>query len=302
MTQYNGLVHDLDEQLYHSLPGVSSTGAKKLLQSPAHYQNYINGDHETKPAWDIGSAVHTKVLGVGADIAIYPDGTSHETHTMLDDDGNEVVHKTVLSKTGALGTNASKDFERVSRAAGLIPIKRVQANVINRMAESMLGNDTIRALMSNGNPEVSMFGTDPQTGVDERGRVDWLGRRMVDVKTHAGEATESGFARAVFKFGYDVQFGWYEHLHELITGERLPWLFAVVESQAPYLSNVFVLGEDEQKMGRDKARLARERYAECRESGRWPGYTNKGGGPIGILRAPQFAIYEYIDDYEGAAA
>jgi hypothetical protein len=35
---YTGLVYGLDELEYHALPGLSSTGAKRILKSPAHYQ------------------------------------------------------------------------------------------------------------------------------------------------------------------------------------------------------------------------------------------------------------------------
>jgi hypothetical protein len=279
MTDYQGLVSDLDETLYHSLPGLSSTGAKKLLKSPAHYQHYIKHPEEPKAAFDLGSAVHAKVLGVGADIAVYPDE--------------------VLASNGAVSTKAAKEFAEQARADGLIPVKRVVANVVNLMVESVLGNDTARALLEGGHPELSMFATDPETGVDLRGRLDYLGKRIADLKTTAGESSEAGFARQVFNLGYEVQFGHYEHTYELITGETPPWLFVVVETEAPYLTGVHVMSEDAQRIGRDKARLARERYARARDSGVWGGYENRNGGPIGIIDVPVYAVNDYQDNVEG---
>lgn len=278
----NGLQFNIPEATYHQMPGLSSTGAKKLLKSPAHYQHYITHPQEPKDAFDLGSAVHTKVLGSGAQLEVIPDE--------------------VLAANGAISTKAAKEFIENARAEGRIPVKRVVADVVNRMVESVLGNPTARALFEGGHAEVSMFATDPATGVDLRGRLDYLGKRIADLKTTSGEASESGFAKSAFNFGYPVQYGQYEHIYELITGEVLPWLWVVVETEAPYITSVFVLDEDAQKMGRDMARAARERYARCRDSGIWPGYEHRNGGPIGIVRAPQYSIYDYIDNFEGVPA
>lgn len=297
MTEYQGLVHDLDEDLYHSLPGLSSTGAKKLLKSPAHYKHYSEQPPETKPEFDVGSAVHARVLGVGADIAIYPDGTGTET---FEHNGDELTN--VLATNGSTGTNAARAFEKDARARGLIPVKRGTAKTIKAMADSVLSDPSAKLLFAQGAPEVSMFGTDPETDVAMRGRTDWLNNRIVDLKTTATGASENDFGTQAFRLGYDVQAAWYEHLHHLITGETLPYLFVVVESTAPFLTAVHRLGDDELLMARRRAREARERYARCLETGIWPGYTTRDRGAIGILRAPVWNINDYIDQFEGATA
>ncbi|MFJ4173356.1 PD-(D/E)XK nuclease-like domain-containing protein [Microbacterium sp. NPDC089696] len=294
---YDGIVYDLDEPLYHSLPGLSSTGAKKILRSPAHFHHYISQPQEPKPEFDQGSAVHTKVLGVGADIAIYPDGTGDE---VFEFEGKELDN--VLASNGAVSTKAAKAFEVEKRAEGLIPVKREKGRVVNLMAESVLADPTARRLLESGAPEVSMFATDPATGVYERGRLDWLGRMALDLKTTSDDASEEAFAKTVFRLGYDVQLAHYEHIYHLITGETIPYLWVVVESNAPYLTGVHRLGEDELLMARRRAKEARERYARGIESGEWPGYKTRSGGPIGILRAPVWNVNQYIDEFEGAHA
>lgn len=301
MSAYTGLQYTIPEEEYHALPGLSSTGAKKILRSPQHFQHYIQNPHETKPEFDTGALVHSKVLGVGVKHTVYPDGTGPEEFEYVDEKtGDTKTTNNVLGANGALSTNLSKMFAAEARSNGLVPMKRVQARVVNRIAESILAHDVARDLLEKGRPEVSIFATDPDTNVALRGRIDSLSQRIADVKTTAGEASESGFAKQFFRLGYEVQFGHYDHIYELITGERLPWAWIVAESEAPYTTGVFVLGDDEQKMGRDRARRARETYATCVESGRWPGYSTSTGSQVGIIRAPQFAIYEYID--EGLAA
>lgn len=297
MTDYNGLVYGLEESLYHRQPGLSSTGAKKILKSPAHYRHYVEHPEEPKDAFDVGSAVHSKVLGVGAQIAVYPDGNGPER---FEYDGTEMDN--VLASNGAISTKAAKAFEADARDRGLIPVKRVTARVVNLMAESVLTDPVARKLLETGDPEVSMFATDPETGIAERGRIDWLNGRALDLKTTAGDSSETDFAIQAFRFGYDVQLAWYEHLYHLITGEPLPYLFVVVEAHPPYLTNVHRLGDDELLMARRRAREARERYARCLETGEWPGYKNRSGGPIGILQAPVWNVNQYLDEFEGATA
>lgn len=296
MTDYDGLVYGLEETTYHRLPGLSSTGAKKILKSPAHYKHYASQPEEPKAEFDLGSAVHSKVLGVGAQIAVYPDGNGPE---WFEFEGKELDN--VLASNGAISTKAAKAFEADARENGLIPVKRATARVVNIMVESVLANDTARALFERGKSEVSMFATDPDTGVRMRGRLDSEGPELGDLKTMSGEASESGFAKQVFNLGYEVQYGWYDHLYELITGERKPWLFVVVEANAPYLTNVHVLSEDARRIGIEKAKAARERYAECVASGTWPGYRNRNGGPIGIIDVPMYAIYDFQDNYDTTA-
>lgn len=291
--RYDGLVYDLDERVYHSQPGLSSTGAKKILKSPAHYKDYIENPHETKPSFDVGSAAHSKILGVGPQIAIYPDGDGPETHTMVNDKGEEVVLSNVLAVNGATSTKASKHFETVSREAGLIPVKRAVAGVVNRMAESVLRDPAARKLLEGAAREVSQFAVDPETGVHLRGRFDVLGEHAGDLKTTSGSASDVGFELECFRYGYDVQNAHYEHIYELITGQPIPYFFIVVETSRPYLTGVHVLGEEEADAARTKARIARERLARCLETGKWPGYQNRTRRPVGKLRAPSFSIAEY---------
>lgn len=277
MTEYEGFVEDLDETLYHSLPGLSSTGAKQILRSPAHYREYIDTPQKPKAEFEVGSAVHSKLLGVGAHVEVYP--------------------ADVLSKSGTIGTDAARAFAAEVRGRGNIPLKQDDFEQVDRMAESVLANPTARALLENGRPEVSMFATCPNTGVALRGRIDYeKPNALVDLKTTARDASESGFQGDVYDHRYDVQFGLYEFIWETVTGDTAPpWLWVVVEKSRPHLAEVHTLGNDEKDMGRREAREAIDRYKRCTDTGEWPSYRHSTGQPIGIIRAPAWAIYQFID-------
>src|SRR5665647_1017828 len=145
----------MPELEYHASPGLSSTGMKWLLRSPKHYRQ--NMDHRVeKAAFDLGHAVHAKVLGVGMGVAIIPED--------------------LLASNGAASTKDAKEFIAVSRAAGLVPVKADLVAKVDAIAEAVLANPKAHALLSlDGDTEVSLFADDPDTGVHMRGRIDYLG-------------------------------------------------------------------------------------------------------------------------------
>ena len=56
----------MSEAEYHAHPAFSASKAKAILDSPARFKwEYIDGNREQKKAFDVGSAVHAKVLGTG---------------------------------------------------------------------------------------------------------------------------------------------------------------------------------------------------------------------------------------------
>ena len=65
-----GIYRDYDEATYHREPGLSSTGAKRLLESPAKYRHEREHPIEQTPAMRLGSCIHTAILGVGDSIYI----------------------------------------------------------------------------------------------------------------------------------------------------------------------------------------------------------------------------------------
>lgn len=282
MSKTASIVKDMDDATYHSLRSLSSTGARKLLVSPATYRWWSAHPQEPRAEFDLGHAVHGKVLGAGLQIEIYPEE--------------------ILGANGAVSTNAAKQWALDVRAEGRVPVKRQVANQVNAIVESVLANETARHLFESGDSEVSVFAVDPDTGVEVRARFDKLNTRGVDLKTTSGSASESGFAKSVFAYGYEVQYGHYLDTYRFATGDDLEMLFVAVEIEPPYLVGVHVLDDDAKKMGRDKARIAREIYARCAETGKWPGYTHRTRQPIGLIRPPMGAVYDYQDLMEREAS
>lgn len=242
------LVMSLDEQEYHQLPGLSSTHIKWLLRSPAHYR-HLSTHRTEKAEFDLGHAVHAKVLGAGLDVEVIP---------------------------GAWNTKAAKEAVESARAAGKVPLKPEVVAQADAMAETVLAHPVAKALLSNGHPEVSAFWTDAATDVACRGRYDWLttlgdGRTcIVDLKTTGKSAL--GFDRAVTDYGYDSQAWHYADGHRAITGEDPVYLWVVVETDAPHGVVVRQAAEDVMHLGELKTRRAREILRDCLAADLWPSY------------------------------
>lgn len=257
------VVLDMDDLTYHAdpVPGgsFSSTGAKTILKSPAHF-DWARTHRTEKRSYDVGHAVHAKVLGVGMDVVAYP-----------------LEH---LTPSGNPSTKAATvAWVDEQRAAGLVPISPDDMRKVDQMAEAILAHSVARPLLERpGASEVSLFATDPETGVNLRARIDRLpdaGEQQtiaVDVKT-ALTADPERFNKTAADYGYDIQAEFYKHTLTLARGDIDPgFLFVVVSKSAPYLVSVIELDWEFQAIGRDRLRRAMDTYKQCRDSGEWPGY------------------------------
>lgn len=267
MGERNGIVHDMPEADYHAHSALSSTGARRLLESPAKFQYERTHPRAGRTAFDLGTAVHTKVLGTGASAIAYPD--EHLTP------GGNVSEKA-----------ATKAWAEEQRAKGLTPISPGQMHAVSAMSEAILAKPEARAILEAvEGREVSVFAN--VEGVASRARFDiYNGVRAGDLKT-AADASPAAFNKAVARYGYHIQDCWYAETHEAATGSQLERFdFIVAESSAPYLVGVYDLDFMWEQLGRERTKTARERYREFTQSGIWPGY------PTATLTPPTWAVYE----------
>jgi hypothetical protein len=185
---------------------------------------------------------------------------------------------------------------------GLIPLKAEEFDPIDAQAEAVLAHPTARALFDQpGHAEVSVFAE--VDGVACRGRFDFLpeqGERRrvaVDLKT-SRDASPRGFTRSIADYGYETQRQWYLDILDVITGP-MPYgmepemVFVAVEKEPPNLVGVYQLPTIWTAMGATKAVEARRRYAECIETGVWPGYAQD----VQLLSPPTWLVYQHEEDY-----
>lgn len=255
-------VYDIDAETYHAdpVPGgsLSSTGARKLLppSCPAIFR--WEQDHKETPtkALELGTAAHALVLGKGTPAKVI----SYDSYR----------------------TKAAQAERDQIRASGGVPILPAEHEQIKAMASALHAHPLARRLLASGygQPEEAVFWPDAETGVMRRALLDWMpvlgrGRPVVaDYKT-ARSANPKAIGRAVSEHGYHCQAPWYlDALHAVGYPPDTAFVFIFQEKTPPYLVTVAELDADAMRTGRTLNRRALNVYRRCRESGRWPGYSD----------------------------
>lgn len=250
-------IHDIPEHEYHRRPELSSTGARRLLESPAkfHWRQQQSGEEEHKGVFDFGHALHGLVLGVGREVVVLEYDDFRKKAAQEERDEAYATGRTPLLR---------KDWDRAQAMAGKVHDHPVAAVLLDP---------------ERGSVEQSAFWTDPATGVRCRCRFDKLpdldadGRLIVvDYKT-AAAADVAAFGKASADYGYCMQAPWYlDAIHTLLDRLDAAFVFVVQEKEPPYLVNVIELDAYALTIGRERNRRAMQLFVECTESGVWPGY------------------------------
>lgn len=257
-----GLYGDIPEDEYHRDPvmggSLSVSSSKWLLPPfpPAKFRYAQDHPHVPTKAMDLGTTVHALVLGKGADIAV------------LDYDDWR--------------TKDAKQARDAAAADGMIPMLAKDWQEASAIARAVLDHPTAGALLSGTDAEVSMFWHDEETDIWLRGRMDamTLGYQMptiVDFKT-TKDASKDGFGKSVADYGYARQDPHYRDGLAACLGckpDDIDFVFAVVETEPPYLVATYRIDAAAVDVGREQNRIAREIYAACTESGIWPGYSEE---------------------------
>lgn len=263
----DGIYADVPGPEYHADRGsLSVSGAKLLLppSCPAKFREAQDNPPPPKAVFDFGSLAHALILGKGPELV------------MLD----PVVHGLKADGTVAdvpAMTGMWKKAAAAARAEGKLPVSTDDYAAACGMRDAVMAHPVAGELFTDGRPEVSLYRTDDETGVRLRGRVDWLRNdgRIIDLKTSA-TASPAELVRRFWQYGYFQQHAWYADLvaahHDVPEAEA--FVFVAVEKVPPYLVSVIRYDAEAVEEGRRLNRQAIRLYAECVESGVWPGYTD----------------------------
>lgn len=295
-----GIYPDMSEEDYHRdpVPGgsLSASGAKLLLPPkgcPAKFHYQRHRPQEPKDHFDLGTAAHHLVLGVGP----------------------EPVELLFDSRR----TSKYKDAAAAARAAGKVPLLPEQYAQVQEMAQAILDHPDARALFAPGTgvAEQSLFWHEdfywqepghhvpPRTHGRlfwRRRRLDWLshkhlpdGRLVIpDYKTtDCSEPDE--FMKRIDRFGYHMDAAWSIDAVKAVglippDEDRDPAFLCVAqEKDPPYVVTVVEMPPRLIQYGRDMNTVAMEKYAEAERTGRWIGYSDTIVQPS----IPRYAEYRY---------
>jgi hypothetical protein len=127
--------------------------------------------------------------------------------------------------------------------------------------------------------ELSIFVKDPVFDMTLKARADGYNQEngyLVDLKTCASAAPEV-FVKAVYDYGYDLQFAFYERVAQLAGLPVKQWSIFCVEKKAPFATNIFTFGKEAQEIARANlerllVKLQADIHNENPTTG-WPEFT-----------------------------
>ncbi|MFF3998607.1 PD-(D/E)XK nuclease-like domain-containing protein [Streptomyces cyaneofuscatus] len=255
------VIDGMTAENYHAdKTSISSSGLRALLNPGCPAQFKYDRDHQQPPKreFDLGNAVHTKVLGEGHDIV-------------------EIDYPNYLKADA----RAARDEAYASGKVPLLPKEKAQVDAMEQaVREHPLAGPLFT--LGTGIPERSIYWTDPDTGVRCRVRPDWLKQLpgttlCVDLKTIKDAAPDT-ISRAIRDHNYHQQDPFYIDGIEAagLAPEGCRFIFVFISKIAPYLITVRELVDQDRDIGRARNQRALRIYAECESTGIWPDWT----GPV----------------------
>jgi hypothetical protein len=251
---------------YDTHLGMNWSRLRALRTSPLLFQYESYTSREDKPYYRLGRLAHTIVLEPTRVKDLYVCYDGRRAGKVWDDFQEKHSALTILNR--AEWTKA----EGVARAVLTNPV-------------------AVHHLRAPVEIEVPLTWTDRETGIRCKGRLDFIGRGVVDLKTSARLSVRR-FPAKVHELGYHGQLALYHdgasaNGYDLAEEPRM----IVVDSAPPFDCHVYWLPEHVINAGRELYRHLLRTYADCMLRNSWPGEA-----PHEIeLALPQWAYDETAD-------
>lgn len=277
-----GLHIEFPEAQYHADPCPEPSASRSILKliherTPKHAffgHPRLNPDYEKKDdsKFDLGSACHATLLKRGRNIV-------------------EVAAQDWR-------TDKAKSVRDAARAANKIPLLTEQVERVDAMNTAILAQlpDFGLERLFNpdfGQPEVMAVSVDPVGGYT-RILIDWLEKDLTiwDLKTTDVALSPETIGRHMSGMGYEWQDATYKRVLETLYPElagRVKFNFLFVEAKPPHIILPVRLPNDAIAKGKANVEAAMRKWAECKKSGKWPGFS----GDIQTAEYPPWSIAEY---------
>lgn len=241
---------------YFSRKDLSKSAIDLLLECPALYKAWLDGEEEDKDseALKFGSLCHLL--------------------TLQPEEFNGQYAMTELS----LATKEGKAW-KASQPEGITIIKQADYDKAQLMAEAVREHPQARMLFSGEayTPEQAIYWT--LDGVACKAKPDIVaevhGRRYIaDLKTTESVNPEA-IQKSIAKWGYHRQAAWYLSGMEAIGKPCDAFIFIFVEKSFPHLVTMCQLDEAALAQGMSECLRAVETLKECQAANTWPCYTRE---------------------------
>lgn len=244
-----GIHHGLDINQYHAGPGLSKTMLDAVHRSVAHYLALLQTPREATPAMVLGSAIHTAIL----EPELYK-----AQFVVVEGDGR---------------TKEVKEARSEAAKTGKTVLTGEQGDTVRKVSDAFFAHPTAPSVVEEGEPEVSLFWEDEETGLLLKARPDWLREDgdVMDLKT-TKDARANEFSRTIYNFRYHVQAAMIADACNALDLDFQNFMPIALETEAPYCLTVFRLDSEAVELGRKAYRADLKRLVEYRDKQSWAGY------------------------------
>ena len=276
---FKGAVKNLSNKAYHDLSSYWSSTTLKYMyaNSPAHFRAmYFDGlkeKSEPTNAMLLGSLVHCMTLT--------PDEFQNEFFIMPD--LNFRTNEGKAAKQELLALNAGKS-----------PVTDEQVTKAHRIRESVMSNKMAKMLLEPLHKEAAFFWTCPFSNLNFRAKIDACGSsHFIELKTTSAASPEN-FQRHAYNMNYDLSLIHYRQALTHVMGVEPKCYFIVVETEAPYVCQVYEAGDSMLQTGHEKWLSAVTKLERSIVSKDWQGYFPDSETPV--LESPSWAVNKLLKE------
>ena len=293
----NGTVVQDDMNVYLGTKAVSNSALKEALKSPLHYHFYMNDRTEKKDKshFELGTFAHMAFLEPERfDLCVEEPDAS-----LSSKDGVNTLIEFWKGLSNIVQLNDAKTWVKqegydMDKIDGLKAYYRKLKALNKHMAVSesdaiiikwlkrhydTYGGGILRKIFKGAKAEVSMYGTDPETGLKVKIRPDAINieenigvNAIISVKTTRA-STKGKFEMDCASYGYHIGEGMYQKVASQITGRNFNvTIMVMLQTEAPYLPAVYWWSPEDLHLGKLKYDLGMITIAEAMERGIYPGF------------------------------
>ena len=310
-------VADAMEKYLGSSEYYPSSSLKESLKTPLHlfyakesgWKDELEKYQTNKAHFGLGNFLHMCILeptkfkravvepkhslassdGVGALISFWIDKIQMRGECVVNDEvvapevGFRYVAETVLNDGLSLEKQAGKKarYKLLKEISGLEAVSEEHKAIIDIVKFNYMryAGGILPQLLTHSKREISLYYTDPATGVKVRVRPDAMQfaenigvNAIISVKSTRAESLEKFYYDAA-KLQYEVTEGMYQEVASGVTGRDFNCTITVMfQTVAPYGVALMVWDAEDIEIGKHKYHLGLQTVADCKESGLYPGY------------------------------
>jgi PDDEXK-like domain of unknown function (DUF3799) len=314
----NGVAIQDEMETYLSKKSNSSSALKQVLKTPLHYWCYMNEKIpvESKKHFEFGSFCHLAFLepekfdslivephhslssseGVKKSVEFW----EKTIRAVMKSSGKPHLLKNTKAALKRSKLNIAKIDglrfyrEELIKRCGKITVSETDKRKIDLVKRHYYtyGGGILQKLMRGCATEVSIYGTDAETGLPVKVRPDGLQleenigcNAIISFKTTSADTVDK-FAYDAAKFQYQLSEGMYLDVASQVTGRKFNAVICVMlQTVEPFLPAVFMYNPEDLANGRYRYRSALTDVKTCLDNKQFPGFDAKAEfGHYGIIQ------------------